>query len=217
MFTDFIRDFLQVFFFGFLGLFYSQPSGISGFNWYGGVFGAFRQLFAIDQYIDVVNKYQAMAQMETGQWIGAWAIVIVVILALLAIVIVGLYFLIRFFKRLFGSKVLNQDLVDEIGNLKGQIVKLTREKDRILGLKIGYQGYDVLEGNFSCFIHADQFFINADRRRPGRQSKHKRPVFFVIIDLISNIMSRPKAHFFIIILNNNTHFLLLRGLVCGVS
>ncbi|MBR5987535.1 MAG: hypothetical protein IK037_03100, partial [Clostridia bacterium] len=150
MFTEFIRDFLQVFFFGFLGLLYTQPSGISGKTYYGGVIGALRQLFAVDQYMEVVAHYKALegaSQMSTGQWIGAWAIVILVMLALLAVLIVGIYFLVRFFKRLFGSRVLNQDLVDEIGNLKNQIVKLTREKDRILGLKIGYQGYDVLEGN----------------------------------------------------------------------
>ena len=150
MFTDFIREFLQVFFFGFLGLLYTQPSGISGKTYYGGVIGALRQLFAVDQYMEVVEKYKTLegaSQMTTGQWIGAWAIVILVMLALLAVLIVGIYFLVRFFKRLFGSRVLNQDLVDEIGNLKGQIVKLTKEKDRILGLKIGYQGYDVLEGN----------------------------------------------------------------------
>ena len=91
MFTDFIRDFLQVFFFGFLGLLYSQPSGISGKTYYGGVFGALRQLFAIDQYIEVVEQYRTLegaAQMTTGQWAGAWAIVIVVMLALLAIFIV---------------------------------------------------------------------------------------------------------------------------------
>ncbi|HCJ01729.1 MAG TPA: hypothetical protein DHV31_02435, partial [Clostridiales bacterium] len=148
MFTDFVRDFLEVFFKGLLGFFYSEPGHADGFfDYYGGFFGAFRQLFSIDRYTSVVKNYQNMKQMGTGEWIGAWVLVIVVILALLAIVVVGLYYLIRFFKRLFGSRVLNQDLVDEIANLKGQIVKLTREKDRILGLKIGYQGYDVLEGN----------------------------------------------------------------------
>ena len=120
MFTEFIKDFLQVFFFGFLGLLYTQPSGISGKTYYGGLFGAFRQLFAVDQYIEVVERYQGMSQMTSGQWIGAWAIVALVMLALLAVLIVGFYFLVRFFKRLFGSRVLNQDLVDEIGNLKGK-------------------------------------------------------------------------------------------------
>ncbi|MDR2634531.1 MAG: hypothetical protein LBC13_00965, partial [Clostridiales bacterium] len=52
----------------------------------------------------------------------------------------------RFLKRIFGDKVLNQDLMDEINNLKRELIKTTREKDRILGLKIAYQGYDVTEG-----------------------------------------------------------------------
>ena len=38
------------------------------------------------------------------------------------------------------------DLVDEINSLKKELVKTTKEKDRILGLKIAYQGYDILEG-----------------------------------------------------------------------
>jgi hypothetical protein len=52
----------------------------------------------------------------------------------------------KIFQKDFRDKVLNQDLVDEIETLKKELIKVTKEKDRILGLKIAYQGYDVLEG-----------------------------------------------------------------------
>ncbi len=137
---NFFKDFLSVFFGGILGLFYSGPEVQN----YGGVFGALRQMFAIDLYIEIFKQYED--KLTTGQWVLAVLCCLLVVIVLAAMIWVFLYFTKRFFKKLFGDKVLNQDLMDEIDVLKRELIKTTREKDRILGLKVAYQGYDVIEG-----------------------------------------------------------------------
>lgn len=138
---NFFKEFLGVFLGGILGLFYSDPR----IENYGGIFGALRQMFAIDKYIDIFSRYSD--KLTTGQWVLAVLCCLLVVAVLVAIVWVGIYFGRRFFKKMFGKdKVLNQDLIDEINNLKRELIKTTREKDRILGLKVAYQGYDVVEG-----------------------------------------------------------------------
>ncbi|MDR0696350.1 MAG: hypothetical protein LBF68_02230 [Christensenellaceae bacterium] len=136
----FLQDILTVFFGGWLGLIYSGPEVGN----YGGIFGALRQIFGIDKYIEIFTEYSG--KLNSGQWVGAAFIMLIIVAVLVAVIWVAVYFSVRFFKRLLGSKVVNQDLVDEINNLKREIIKTTREKDRILGMKVAYQGYDVIEG-----------------------------------------------------------------------
>lgn len=140
MFGKFIKEFLGIFFGGLLGVFFSSPKT----NSYGGVFGAIFQIFNFPAYIDVFKFYKD--KVSTGEFVGGIFIFILIVAALVAIVWVIIFFGKRLFKKLVGDKVLNQDLMDEINNLKRELIKTTREKDRILGLKIAYQGYDILEG-----------------------------------------------------------------------
>lgn len=140
MIGNFFKEFLSIFFGGILGLFYSNGQ----MGNYGGIFGALRQMFAVDLYIETFQKYAD--KLSTGQWVLAVLCCVLVVAVLVAMVWVSIYFVKRFLKKIFGDKVINQDLLDEINNLKRELIKTTREKDRILGLKISYQGYDVLEG-----------------------------------------------------------------------
>ncbi|MDR0751724.1 MAG: hypothetical protein LBF12_03935 [Christensenellaceae bacterium] len=136
----FLQEILTVFFGGWLGLIYSGPEVGN----YGGIFGALRQIFGVDKYIEIFTAYSG--KLNSGQWVGAAFIMLIIVLVLAAVIWVAIYFGTRFFRRLLGSKVVNQDLIDEINNLKREIIKTTREKDRILGMKVAYQGYDILEG-----------------------------------------------------------------------
>lgn len=102
-------------------------------------------MFDVPAYISIFQSYNG--KLSAGQWVGAILCVILIMAALVAIIWVGLYFGKRLWKKIVGDKVINQDLLDEIDNLKRELIKTTREKDRILGLKIAYQGYDVIEGN----------------------------------------------------------------------
>ena len=136
--ANFFKEFFGVFFGGMLGLFFSSPSTSN----YGGLFGSFYQMFNFPLYVEIFQKYKD--ELSTGEWIGAIISSILIIAALAAIIWLIIFFGIRLFKKFTGDRVLNQDLVDEINNLKKELIKTVREKDRILGLKIAYQGYDIL-------------------------------------------------------------------------
>lgn len=136
MLGSFIKDFFSIFFGGMLGFFYSSEE----LGNYGGVFGGLRQMFAIDAYIEVFQRYSD--KLSAGQWVLAALCCILVIAVLVAMIWVGVHYLRRFFNKLFGSKIINQDYLDEISNLKRELVKTTREKDRILGMKVSNAGYD---------------------------------------------------------------------------
>jgi hypothetical protein len=140
MFGNFLKDFLGIFFGGILGIFWSSKASDN----YGGIFGALFQMFNFPAYIEIFKNYGD--KLTAGLWVAAALCVLLVLAALVAIVWVVLFFGKRLWKKIVGDKVLNQDLMDEIDNLKRELIKVTREKDRILGLKIAYQGYDVTEG-----------------------------------------------------------------------
>ena len=140
-FGNFFLDFIKIFFGGILGLFFSSSTiGNSG-----GILGALYQMFNIPAYIEVFNHYKD--SLSTGELIGAIACFVLVLAVFGVILWQVIFWGKRLFKKIFGDKVLNQDLVDEINSLKKELVKTTREKDRILGLKVAYQGYDIVEGN----------------------------------------------------------------------
>ncbi|NCA91737.1 hypothetical protein EOM82_00575 [bacterium] len=140
-FAQFFAEFLKVFFGGILGLFYSN----STIGNRGGIVGALQQMFDFPAYVEIFKRYQANG-MSTGEMIGAIVCFILVIAVLCVLIWLAIFFGKRLVKKVFGDKVLNQDLVDEINTLKKELVKTTKEKDRILGLKIAYQGYDIIEG-----------------------------------------------------------------------
>ncbi|HKL73971.1 MAG TPA: hypothetical protein VJ903_03670 [Clostridia bacterium] len=139
-FAQFFGEFCKIFFGGILGLFYSD----STVNNRGGIIGSLYQMFDFAQYIALYKSYKS--ELSTGQLIGAVLCFVVVVAVFVLLLWLMIFFGKRFFKKIFGDKVLNQDLVDEIDTLKKELIKTTREKDRILGLKIAYQGYDVMEG-----------------------------------------------------------------------
>jgi len=96
-------------------------------------------MFDIGAYIALFQAYSK--KLSTGEWVGAVFLMLIVFAALTAIVIVLIYFGRRFFKKVFGKdKVLNHDLIDEIANLKKELVKTTREKDKILAMRISHHG-----------------------------------------------------------------------------
>ena len=75
------------------------------------------------------------------------------------------------------------------------------------------EGNHVGEAQFPGLVHAGQFLIHADRGRPGGQTQYERTVLFgtcvMRFNTVCDIVSGPKAHFFIIILNNDSHYFIL--------
>ncbi len=109
----------------FLGAFYDK--GI------GSIFWGFLHIFYNDGYRDAFVNYTD--QFGAGEWAVAIIFIVLIVAALVAIVwliVWGLTKLIRINK----NAVLPQDLVEECANLKKQIIKMSAEKDRILGMKV---------------------------------------------------------------------------------
>ena len=111
-----------------------------------GVFGGIGQMFNIPGYIAIIRNY-VPEEGNTGMWVVGILMIVLVLAVLIAIVFLLCWGLARLIKRLRAkSGVIDQDLVDEVAELKRQLIKVNMEKDRILGLKISKNGYDISEG-----------------------------------------------------------------------
>ncbi len=98
-----------------------------------GIFLSIVNMFNIANYIEIFKE-------NSDSTAGEKAIAIVVLILIVIVLVAIIWFIVLFFRKLFRRKsgsVLPQDLIDEIAVLKKQIVKMSQEKDRILGLKVG--------------------------------------------------------------------------------
>ncbi|MBR1739701.1 MAG: hypothetical protein IJ737_05345 [Ruminococcus sp.] len=98
------------------------------------------QIFNIKNYINIFKTY------STDFSVLSW------ILAVLAIIVVaGIYLLVAFiiilavrkYIRFRHSIVSNEDLLEEISNLQRQVLKMTKEKDEIMAMKVAQMGLPV--------------------------------------------------------------------------
>ena len=109
----------------FLGAFYDK--GI------GSIFWGIIHIFYNDGYSDAFKNYTEY--FGAGEWAVAIIFIILIVAAIVAVlVLIG--FGIRKLVRISRAKILPQDLVDECANLKKQIIKMSAEKDRILGMRV---------------------------------------------------------------------------------
>ena len=119
----------------FLGAFYDKGLGA--------IFWGFLHMFYNDGYGEA---FQLFGGMTTGEKAVGMIFVILIVIAILALVVLVI-FGIRKLLRINRNVVLPQDLVEECANLKKQIIKMSAEKDRILGMKVSDIGnYDGEEG-----------------------------------------------------------------------
>ncbi len=121
-----VLEFLRAF----LGAFYEE--GI------GSIFWGFLHIFYNEGYRDALMYYTE--NFGAGEWAVAIIFIILIVAAILAVLIL-IAFGLRKLGRLKKNVVLPQDLVDECANLKRQLVKMSAEKDRILGMRISDVGY----------------------------------------------------------------------------
>ncbi len=119
-FGPFLLDFLQVFF----------------GNLWNGILG-FASIFNIPAYIGAFQQhYQSFSVLD---WILS-ILSIVVVFALLAGLVWLIVLLIRKYVRFRETLVTKEDMLEEIGNLNRQVVKLTTDKERILAMKVSQLG-----------------------------------------------------------------------------
>ena len=124
----------------FLGTFFGALwSGISG------LFMGFIGMFNVVKYVGVFKQY--CGDFGALAWILAILTVILVIAALGCLVFVT-YLAIRKYIRIRTTLVSQEELLNEVGKLNREVVKLSNEKDKILAMKVSHLGLKPDETDF---------------------------------------------------------------------
>ncbi len=98
------------------------------------------QIFNIKNYIDIFKSYST--DFTALSWILAVLslILVVAVYLLLAFIII---LAVRKYVRFRHSIVSNEDLLEEISDLQRQVLKMTKEKDEIMAMKVAQMGLPV--------------------------------------------------------------------------
>ncbi len=109
-----------------------------------GFFGGLFQIFNIADYIAQLNAFKD--GFKFIDWVFA-ILSFILVIAIWAIVIFMLVLAVRKYIRFRKSKVGNEDLLEEVAHLHRDVLRLTKEKERILSLKIGENSISIDELN----------------------------------------------------------------------
>ena len=122
---NFIQDFLGQFFVsGFWGVIKGIGLGIAN-------------IFNFPKYIEIFKKYSS--NFGAGEWALAILCIILIVAALAAIaLVIGL--LIKKYVRVRKTLVDQEELLNEVGNLNREVIKLNMEKQKILAMKVSQLG-----------------------------------------------------------------------------
>ena len=124
VFTRFLYAFLSQVFLGFSTMLKGIGTGI-------------KQLFDIKTYQDVLNTYKG--DFTIPEW-GLVVLVILFMFVFVALVIGLIYLLIRKYLKFRKSAIEQDQLLDEVANLNGQVASLMKEKEDILAMKVSQLG-----------------------------------------------------------------------------
>ncbi len=109
-----------------------------------GIFGGILQIFNIVEYVKQFNAYKE--GFGAADWIFS-VLAFVLVMAIWGVIIYMIYLGIRKFVRLRKSAVGNEDLLEEVADLHRDVMRLTKEKERILALQIGQTSVSLDELN----------------------------------------------------------------------
>lgn len=125
-------DLIIKFLFEFLGQFWEGLKSIGL-----GIYNGFISMFNIPAYFDIVKNYAD--ELTVGSWILVGVAILVVILALAIIVFLLAWSIRKIF--VFRKRILQQEeLLNELGKLEEQVIKLQREKENIMAMKVSQLG-----------------------------------------------------------------------------
>ena len=127
---------------GFLKWFFVfMSSMLAGFGQiFKGLWNGIKQIFNIKNYIRIFKTYSA--DFGALGWILS-VLAIIVVVAIFVLIIFMIVLAVRKYIRFRHSIVSNEDLIEEISDLQRQVVKMTKEKDEIMAMKVAQLGvYD---------------------------------------------------------------------------
>lgn len=127
---------------GFLKWFFVFMSAmLTGFGQiFKGLWNGIKQIFNIKNYIKIFKTYSA--DFGVLGWVLS-VLAIIVVAAIFVLIIFMIVLAVRKYIRFRHSIVSNEDLIEEISDLQRQVVKMTKEKDEIMAMKVAQLGvYD---------------------------------------------------------------------------
>ena len=102
-----------------------------------GLRDGFKQIFDIPNYISIFKEHTE--SMGALGWILTILSVIIVV-AIYVLIILIIFFVVRKYVRFRHSIVSNEDLLEEIAALQRQVIKMAKEKDEIMAMKVSQMG-----------------------------------------------------------------------------
>ena len=172
---EFIIEFFKVLVNGVVGIFYS------GEDARGGIFGGLIEMFNFSEYSKLFSDFKAD---EPG--IGDWAIAIVALLLVVAVLlglVVIVFVVIKKFISRVMSKETNQDLINEIANLRVQLKRADREKERILNLKLQGKENTITSGDLGYEIGAAMASATAAQNKTNLTEETGESRFYKLIEV----------------------------------
>ncbi len=121
---------------GFLDWFFAFLSTMLDGLWkiVSGFFGGILQIFNIVNYVAMFKDFKA------GFTVLDWVLAVIcflLVMSLWGVLIYMLFLVIRKYIRFRKSAVGNEDLLEEVADLHRDVIRLTKEKEKILAMKIG--------------------------------------------------------------------------------
>ena len=107
---------------------------------FGGLWKGLKQIFNIKNYISVFKTYST--NFGVGGWILA-VLAIVLVIAVYVLIVFLIVLAVRKYIRFRHSIVSDEDLLEEIAELQRQVLKMTKEKDEIMAMKVAQMGLPV--------------------------------------------------------------------------
>ena len=102
-----------------------------------GAFNGIKQIFNIKGYINVIRNYYA--DFTAPEWILA-VLSILFVVGFLGLAIYLIWLIIRKYLKFKKPAIDQEALMDEVANLNKQVVKLSKEKEEILAMKVSQLG-----------------------------------------------------------------------------
>ena len=123
----------------FLKYFYEVLSQFfSGFiSIFNGIVDGFKKIFNFKMYIQIARNYKG--DFNVGEWV-LFGISLLLLLALIALVIFLVLFIIRKYLRFRKTIVEQESMLEEISDLNGRVATLMKEKEDILAMKVSQLG-----------------------------------------------------------------------------
>ena len=136
-----------------------------------GIANGLFQIFNIAAYIKQFGVYKS--EFKALDWILA-VFSFILVMAIWVIIVYMLVLLIRKYIRFRKSAVGNEDLLEEVADLHRDVMRLTKEKEKILALQIGSTGVprDILNGIYEEDEESEEEKeISAEEELPPRFAK----------------------------------------------